>query len=217
MPKGILTRFIVEMHGLIEEQSYVWKSGVILVKEGAKAEVIERYLYHKGEIRIRVSGKRQRNLLTTIRDGFGKIHNSYNSIDDRSNKIQRLKYNTLVPCNCLVTCKNSQYPYFYPLERLYKCLDTQENIQCQNSFKMVGVRGLIDDITPKLVKHTDDRERRTKEQQESLQKERELIQVKLKSLQSALLTEKDTAPKFQLKNQIRIAQAKLKELDDRLN
>jgi internalin A len=217
MPKGILTRFIVEMHGWIEEQSHVWKSGVILVKEGARAEVIERYLYHKGEIRIRVSGKWQRNLLTTIRDGFSKIHNSYNSVDDRSNRVQRLKYSTLVPCNCLTTCKNSQDPYFYPLERLYKCLDTQENIQCQNSFKMVSVRSLIDDITPEVGARINNQRRRTKKQQESLQKEWELRQEKLTFLRLELATETDTARKFQLENQTRIAEVKLKELEDRLN
>jgi internalin A len=100
MPKGILTRFIVEMHAWIESQSCVWKSGVVLIKDGARAEIIERYRYHKGEIRIRVSGKRQRDLLTTIRHELGKIHDSYNSADDRLNKVQRLKYKTLVPCNC---------------------------------------------------------------------------------------------------------------------
>ena len=149
MPKGILTRFIVEMHHLIEEHTLVWKTGVVLTKEGARAEVTERYRYHKGEIRIRVSGHRQRDLLTTVRHELDKIHNNY----------ERLKYNTLVPCNCN-TCKGSQAPYFYPLERLYSFLDRgKPQIQCYESGDDVEVRGLIDDVSPdirpKTVKNQD--------------------------------------------------------------
>jgi internalin A len=128
MPKGILTRFIIEMHAWVESQSSIWKSGIVLRKDDARAEVTELYRYHKGEIRIRVSGKRQRDLLTTIRHELSKIHDSYNSSDDRLNKVYRLKYKTLVPCNCSATCQNTQDPYFYSLERLYKCLNAQEKI-----------------------------------------------------------------------------------------
>ncbi|HEY9659148.1 MAG TPA: COR domain-containing protein, partial [Allocoleopsis sp.] len=63
MPKGILTRLIVETHQWIEAQSCVWKTGVVLRKEQARAEVIEHYRYHKGEIKIRVSGRRKKELL----------------------------------------------------------------------------------------------------------------------------------------------------------
>jgi internalin A len=123
MPKGILTRFMVEMHNWIENQTNVWKTGVVLQKDNARAEIVELYRYHKGEIRIRVSGKRKRDLLTTIRHELSKIHNSY----------ERLKYKTQVPCNCS-TCKGQQQPYFYTLERLHKFLDTSKpKIQCYES------------------------------------------------------------------------------------
>jgi small GTP-binding protein len=136
MPKGILTRFIVEMHRWIEQQTCVWKTGVVLNKDGARAEVIELYRYHKGEIRIRITGNRKRDLLTTVRHELDKIHASY----------ERLKYKTLVPCNCS-TCKDHQTPYFYDLKRLYTFLDTgKPRIQCYESGDDVEVRGLIDDI-----------------------------------------------------------------------
>ena len=150
MPKGILTRFIVEMHHWIEHQTCVWRTGVVLCKEDsdqkqnedsnessntARAEVIE--LYHRKEIRIRVSGHRRRDLLTTVRHELDKIHASYD----------RLKCSTLVPCNC-TTCNGSQTPYFYPLQILHKFRDDgQRQIQCQTSYEMVSVRNLIDDIT----------------------------------------------------------------------
>ncbi len=136
MPKGILTRFIVEMHSVIEHPTLVWKTGVVLCKDGTRAEIIELYRYHKGQIRIRLSGKRKRDLLTTVRYELDKIHASYD----------RLKYKTLVPCNCSA-CRDSQTPFFFDLKRLYHFLDTgKPQIQCYDSGDDVEVRGLIDDI-----------------------------------------------------------------------
>jgi internalin A len=217
MPKGILTRFIVEMHAWIEEQSCVWRSGVVLSKDGARAEVIELYRYHKGEIRIRISGNRQRDFLTTIRHELEKIHDSYNSSGDLLNKVQRLKYNTLVPCKCQNTCKNSQKPHFYPLEILHKFREAGKDIQCQNSFDMVNVISLIDDTTPKADSPIDGKKERSKKQQESFQKEWDLIHEKLTRLRLALVNETDPSRIFQLENQIRETDIKLEELDDRLN
>jgi len=135
MPKGILTRFIVEIHSAIEHPSLVWKTGVVLCKDGARAEIIELYRYHKGEIRIRLSGKRKRDLLTTVRHELDKIHASY----------ERLKYKTLVPCNCSA-CRDSQTPFFFDLKRLYSFLDIGKPIQCYESGNDVEVLSLIDDI-----------------------------------------------------------------------
>ena len=54
MPKGILTRFIVEMHRRIADQKLVWRTGVVLEKDKARAEVMEHYGARR--ITIRVSG-----------------------------------------------------------------------------------------------------------------------------------------------------------------
>ncbi|WP_445633121.1 hypothetical protein NSTC745_04742 [Nostoc sp. DSM 114161] len=51
MPKVIITRFIVEMHCLIEQQTLVWKTGVVLAKDQTCTEVIE--YYYQREIKIR--------------------------------------------------------------------------------------------------------------------------------------------------------------------
>jgi internalin A len=137
MPKGILTRFIVETHSLIESQALVWRSGVVLSREQARAEVIEYYRYHKGEIWVRVSGKRQKELLTIVRHELQKIHDSYEN---------RLKYSELVPCNCS-TCKGSATPYFYRLADLYRRLDNQRyQTECEQSYESVEVRSLIDEV-----------------------------------------------------------------------
>jgi internalin A len=132
MPKGMLTRFIVEMHRLIDNE-LVWKEGVILAQDDARAEVIETY--YKKAIRIRISGKLKKPLLEAIRHEFSKIHDSY----------ERLRYQEFIPCNCS-TCKGSQTPHSYPLKRLEERLRNQRNtIECDISYEQVTVRNLLDD------------------------------------------------------------------------
>ena len=134
MPKGMLTRFIVAAHQFIEDQRLVWKSGVVLQDDGTRAEIIE--YYGKREIQIRVSGKDKRGLLTIVMHEFRKIHGVYS----------RLKYDTLIPCNC-DACKKSATPYFYKFESLKRRkADQQEFVQCDLSYQQVKVRGLLDDF-----------------------------------------------------------------------
>jgi internalin A len=216
MPKGILTRFIVEMHAWIESQSCVWKSGVVLKKDNAIVEVIELYRYHKGEIRIRVSGKRQRDLLTTIRHELGKIHDSYNSSDDRLNKVQRLKYKTLVPCNC-IACRSSNEPHFYSLDVIHKFRDARKDIQCQNSFDMVDVYGLIDDIVPKSYSSPNEPKLITEGIKNAMQGELEIRYKKLARLRLDLAKEAGSAMEFQLRTQVEQQEQEIQTLEDRLN
>nr|MDZ8020196.1 COR domain-containing protein [Nostoc sp. SerVER01] len=144
MPKGILTRFIVETHPWIEQQKVVWKNGVVLNKDQTRAEVIENY--NQREIKIRVTGNRKKELMAVITYELEKIHNSY----------EGLQYQTLVPCNC-ETCKNLSIPYYYSLEELYKRLNAgRHQKECEKSYEMVDVRKLIDDVMFQSV--TADRE-----------------------------------------------------------
>jgi len=137
MPKGIITQFIVAMHPYIADQRCVWRSGVVLTKDLTKAEVVEDY--GKREVKIRVNGKHKKELMTIVMYELDKIHATYH----------RLKYNQLIPCNC-AKCKDSQDPYFYRFETLYKFMeDRQDQIQCQNSYEMVDVWGLIDEVIGK--------------------------------------------------------------------
>ncbi|GIK38178.1 MAG: hypothetical protein BroJett011_20110 [Chloroflexota bacterium] len=137
MPKGILTQFIVAMQKWIADQRTVWKSGVILKKDRSAAEVIE--YYDRREIRVRIIGQHKKELLTIVTYELDKIHDNY----------RRLKVNKLIPCNCVV-CKDTQEPHFYPYEVLRNFTEArQEHIQCQRSFQMVHVWGLIDDVVDK--------------------------------------------------------------------
>ena len=141
MPKGMLTRFTVEMHRLID-CDLVWKEGVILSDGNARAEIIEAY--YKNEIRIRISGQLKKSLLEKIRHEFDKIHDSYNKPEDPPEN-HRLRYQEFIPCNCS-TCKGSQTPYAYALKRLEERLkNDRQEIECDISYTMVSVRDLIDD------------------------------------------------------------------------
>ncbi|BAY21574.1 Miro domain-containing protein [Calothrix sp. NIES-2100] len=134
MPKGIITRFIVETHPWIEQQKLVWRSGVVLEKDQTRAEVIENY--NLKEIKIRVEGNRKKELLAVVTHELDKIHKSF----------ERLQYDTLVPCNC-ESCTGSLTPHSYPLDNLYKRLKAgRYRIECENSYEMVDVRRLIDDV-----------------------------------------------------------------------
>ncbi|QDL09344.1 GTPase [Brasilonema sennae CENA114] len=135
MPKGILTRFIVETYPWIDEQKLVWKNGVVLNKDQTRAEVIENY--NQREIKIHVAGNRKKELLAVVTHELEKIHQSF----------ERLEYETLVPCNCEKKSKGSQTPHYYTLNVLRDFFNDREYlIQCQKSRQMVDVRKLIDDV-----------------------------------------------------------------------
>jgi hypothetical protein len=108
-------------------------------------------------------------------------------------------------------------PHFYPLKTIYNFKSKNiAEIQCQISGDMVNIYYLFDDIVPKSDKTTDTQNQISNKQQEDLQKEIVLRQEQLTSLKLALVIETDIARKFQLEQQIRVAEATLKELDDRL-
>ena len=65
MPKGIISQLIVKMHHCIaDEYTLVSKTGVVLEKDKAKAEVIE--YYGKREIHVRALGEGKKELLSII-------------------------------------------------------------------------------------------------------------------------------------------------------
>ena len=133
MPKGILTRLIVAVHPLIEDQRLVWRSGAILAREGARAEVIEHY--GRREVRVRVSGREKKGLMTIVAYELERIHASFN----------RLRYSALIPCRC-DACRAAEEPSFYELPVLQRFLaDGQPAIQCQKSYQMVEVWPMFHD------------------------------------------------------------------------
>ncbi|OYQ65458.1 hypothetical protein B9G53_07200 [Pseudanabaena sp. SR411] len=153
MPKGLVRQFIVAMHESIESQ-IVWRSGVIIHKReyaNNRAEVIENY--GKREIKIRVSGKNKRDLLTIVTHELDKIHNSYKRLAD--------KYQKLIPCNCN-TCGGSQNPHFYEFTNLKRRYANRKyTVECDISYEDVNVLGLIDDVGEKPNLYDRDEDKRS--------------------------------------------------------
>lgn len=135
MPRGILTRFIVAMHFLIVNNQLVWRTGVVLEENGTRAEVVE--FYHRREIRIHVTGKNARDLLTII---------SF-QLDELNQVFHNLKYDKLIPCNC-TTCQSLDVPNFYPLDMLKMRLDHDVDIvECDiPPFNNVEINSLLENI-----------------------------------------------------------------------
>jgi len=136
MPKGILTKFIVNMHRHILEQKYVWKTGVILEYKQTKAKIVEDYF--KQEVRIRVFGNDKKQLLNIINYQFEIIHNTtYKGID----------YEIKIPCNCKDCCINSKkHFYSYELLHTFYYKKNMAEIMCYISGCLVKIAPLIDGI-----------------------------------------------------------------------
>ena len=144
MPKGILSRFIVAVHSLIEDQRQrAWQHGVVLNDHDTRAEVREDV--ERRELRIRLCGDQQRDLLTTVVYELEKIHQG----------LHDLEYAQKIPCNCSA-CLGKQEPEFYRyanLKRFQK--DRQATIQCQASYQPVDVRALLDNVIDERRLHLD--------------------------------------------------------------
>ncbi|TLU87350.1 MAG: TIR domain-containing protein [Chlorobium sp.] len=151
MPRGIISQFIVRMHRYITNNKLVWKRGCILEREGAVAEVIEHYT--RRHITIHISGKNKRDFMTIIAD----------TLDDINNVYEKMKIDKMIPCSCR-ECAAAEKPHFYKYADLKRRIERgKQEIECGNSFDMVNVRQLIDDVlkqTQRLTnsdKHTPSR------------------------------------------------------------
>lgn len=135
MPKGILTRFIVATHFMIPREEWLWRDGVILEREGTRAEVTEDYPQRR--ITVRLAGPEKQELMAIIDHELDRIHRGY----------PRLRMNRLIPCRCAV-CAERPEPHFFSYERLRQFARDGEPIQCPESYRMVNVPDLIAAVFP---------------------------------------------------------------------
>ncbi|MCP4422989.1 MAG: hypothetical protein GY803_00710, partial [Chloroflexi bacterium] len=149
MPRGILSRAVVVLHEYIEEQrlaerqlgelQLVWRSGVILKNDHARAELLE--LRGEKEIRIRIGGSRKLEFLMQIVHTLDKLHEGFSS---------KLNYEKRVPCRCERCIQPENTPYFFDLEYLRDRLASPNQskwiVECRyKPFHEIHVRNLIDD------------------------------------------------------------------------
>ncbi len=136
MPKGILARFIVAMHHLIADAGkLVWKTGVVLARDGTRAEIIEEYAQRR--IRVRVNGPDTRGLLAIVDDQLERLHGSF----------PRLKYERYLPCPC-AECQGKAAPDGFALDKLVNMAQKGQQIQCHGSGEMVDAARLVREVLP---------------------------------------------------------------------
>ncbi len=135
MPKGVITRFTVRNHTLIEKDHY-WKNGVVLAKEGTRARVISDYYNRK--ISISIQGGYARELLAIIRNHLEYIHETLNNPPMKE----------MIPCNCQ-ECVKSDAPFYHDFASLKKRLKKgKPTSECAESFDDVPIDGLLAGIQP---------------------------------------------------------------------
>lgn len=134
MPKGIISQFIVRMHQYIKNHDLIWRRGCIIERDGATAEVIERYDLRI--ISIKISGSNTRDFMTIIAEQIDIINNQYNKII----------VDKLIPCNC-PECINSENPYNFKYSDIRRRIEKRRYLkECENSFEAIDVRTLINDV-----------------------------------------------------------------------
>jgi hypothetical protein len=135
MPRGILSRAIVRLRRRIENQALVWRSGVILCDDFARAEILE--LRGERQLRIRIAGQNKRDLMMEIVRALDELHRSF----------PKLRYERQIPCHC-EACRSGSVPHFYVLDELLQRLaNGKDTIECKNPpYENVVVRGLLDEV-----------------------------------------------------------------------
>ncbi len=155
IPKGLIGRLIVRLNEYIysnQETKVLWKKGVLLKyknshsKQEAEALIEETTAQRTGgeiiHVRVKAEEPQERHfLLGLIREEFHKLHEEV---------FPNLEFYELVPCicsECLEAQENSDEPYFFPLEGLYRRKDKGINqITCDNSLEDVPIQLLLDII-----------------------------------------------------------------------
>jgi small GTP-binding protein len=100
MPQGLISTLIAKMNDHIESPELVWKTGVILRKNGTKAEVIENN--RKRFVSIKVHGPDKKEFFGAIDYVFDGIHGQ---LDDFS-------FKKMIACHC-PRCLSANDPYFF--------------------------------------------------------------------------------------------------------
>ena len=142
LPKGIVTRFIVALHHLIAGDALVWKTGVVLERDGSRAEIIEEMSQRR--IRVRVSGPATDGLLAIVDDQLERSHASF----------PLLKVERYLPCPCS-ECVDKAEPYGFALQQLAKMAMKEKHIQCHESGEMIDAARLLREVLPGTVPRVD--------------------------------------------------------------
>ncbi len=146
MPVGIITRLIVRLSQWISEaqagEAVVWKSGVILEKDGCLA-LVKSDLSKQGlnlvDISIKGDSQSAKDFLSYIRGTIDEVHDRF---------FKGVDVERLVPCNCEL-CGGDADPYMFELSRIQKYVEEGESsIRCEKGkgFRNVPIASLLGEI-----------------------------------------------------------------------
>ena len=140
MPAGVMTRFIVGMHDLIERELY-WQNGLVVAYDGAKALVMKT---ENRVIEVWIRGGDKRALLSIVRHEFDRIHRLFSN----------LKVSQNVECIC-GECAGSAKPHYFTYEELLKFRAKNKlTKECSESGDAVPIEQLLGGI--EYAKQTED-------------------------------------------------------------
>ncbi|MGA1839715.1 MAG: leucine-rich repeat domain-containing protein [bacterium] len=140
MPKGIFWQFVVMMYRYIKNHNWVWRNGVILQRNGTRAEVIENLFERR--IYIRFSGSGMAEFRAIIADTLDEISQSYH----------KLGYEKMIPCNCRI-CKDLKEPTYYEFSDLKTRKEKgKSTVECKKSYENVFVLPLLEGFDSKHLK-----------------------------------------------------------------
>lgn len=138
MPAGIMTRFIVYIHGCLETIRGVkqcWKKGAYLRLDTAYARVELNDAPPNRHVLIRVSGpdpRKRQELLTIIRRELDRVNSLF----------RKIVITKKIPCICQPDC-----PTFFEYEDLLRAeRKGKQTVECQKSWENVDLRKLLDGV-----------------------------------------------------------------------
>ena len=123
------------MHRLIAVGGkLVWKTGVVLERDGSRAEIVEEYFQR----RIRVRETAAMHIMDCLQSWINNWSGWARS---------RLEYDRFLPCPC-PECQGKAEPYSFSLDKLMKMAKKSQSIQCHISGEMVDAARLVREILP---------------------------------------------------------------------
>jgi len=126
MPAGVITRFTVRVHDLIEGGIY-WKNGVQISRDGTRGLVVAEPLNRR--ISISINGTEAQQLLAVIRREIDYIHGTLNHPT-----VQQL-----IPCVCR-GCLTNPEPYMHDFDHLRRAKEKGKwTVECKLSLEDVPI------------------------------------------------------------------------------
>ena len=108
MPKGLMSRLIVQLHDYIQNHKHVWHRGINIQLNNTQAEITESY-DSVNAFDIRIFGSNKIELLTVIRERFGEVLKPFKDLN-YSNLCHVFVVNVLEHQGLLFTTMIAYYP-----------------------------------------------------------------------------------------------------------